>query len=76
MKTCMVTLSGGFHDVDAITIRVPYSEALDGVTNDREIIDYINAVISDGQRKRLERHFCDVLGCTCGSWTRATIEKA
>ena len=75
MKTCGVTLSGGFHDVDGITVRVPCSEAMVGVTNNREIIDYLNNVISDGQRKRLERHFCGIQGCTCGSWTRATVES-
>ena len=73
-KLYRVVLSGGYHNADGITVKVPYSKAMDGVTNDREIIDYLNNVISDGQRKRLERHFCGIQGCTCGSWTRATVE--
>jgi hypothetical protein len=64
MKTRKVTLSGGYHNVDDITIRVPHFGKLDdGVT----IVDYIDSVITDNQRRRLERHFCGIQGCTCGS---------
>jgi hypothetical protein len=73
-KLYRVVLSRGYHNADNITVKVPYSKAMDGVTNDREIIDCLNNVISDGQRKRLEQHFCGIQGCTCGSWTRATVE--
>ena len=72
MKTCRVTLSGGFHDADSLTIKVPCDKRSESVA----MIDYLNNVISDNQRKRLERHFCGVQGCTCGSWTRAMIEEA
>ena len=61
-KLYRVVLSGGYHNSDDVTIKVPYSKAMYSVTNDREIIDYLNNVISDGQRKRLERHFCGILG--------------
>ena len=47
-----VQFSGGFHRVDAITLRLGS--------------DGSNLMLSDGQYRRLARHMCGVRECACG----------
>lgn len=69
MKMRKVTLRGGFHGRPEITIRLPYCEF-----GGKSIVFHLDEHISAYQRRRLERHFCGVPGCCCGSWTRAEME--
>lgn len=55
MKTKNITISGGFHNVNPITLRAQVdTRACGGVT------------LSVGQVKRLRRHMCGIYGCICG----------
>ena len=63
-------LSGGFHRSGSIRIRI--------LTNlwglrDEDIPAALDHWLSPYQRRRLERHFCGIPGCACGSWHRAKI---
>ena len=63
-------LSGGFHLAAPIRIRVLTD--LWGL-RDEDIPAALDHWISPYQRRRLERHFCGIPGCQCGSWHRAII---
>jgi hypothetical protein len=64
-----LTLSGGFHNSPETTIQV----------SDKDYEAYksgsvaLYEILSPAQDKRLRKHFCGIAGCTCGSYTRATI---
>lgn len=65
-----VTFYGGFHQVGAIRVRVndeQYKDIAEGFYP-------LNEILSEGQMKRLERHFCGIKGCCCGGLSHATIE--
>lgn len=65
-----VTFYGGFHNCDAIRVRVTeqqYNDLKEGFTPQYE-------VLSDYQVRRLQKHFCGVDGCLCGGFIRATME--
>ncbi|WP_289739357.1 hypothetical protein [Paramuribaculum intestinale] len=64
-----LTLTGGFHNCSPIRVRISDDQMT--ALKDGESLDMI---LSDNQIKKLERHFCGVSGCTCGSWRRAEIE--
>jgi hypothetical protein len=52
-KTTTITVSGGFHNADEITLRAQ--------------IDPRGGIkLSEGQAKRLGDHMCGVKGCICG----------
>ena len=64
-----VTLSGGFHNSPKIRVRIKKGFTMDAL-HTGELYD----ALSDGQVKKLERHFCGIKGCECGSWVKAQIE--
>jgi len=66
MKTKTITLSGGFHDSGEIRIKVP--------ADFHPAIHSIQEAVSESTRKRLDRHFCGIRGCTCGGVQRATVD--
>jgi hypothetical protein len=76
-RTTEVVLRGGFHDSPEIRIWLPRNmEFLRATYHDQpvEVVrEWVDRLISDGQRKKLEKHFCGIKGCDCGSWTRAGI---
>ena len=63
-------LSGGFHSAAPIRIRVLTN--LWGLRPE-DIPAALDHWLSPYQRRRLERHFCGIPGCACGSWHRAII---
>lgn len=70
MKTTKITFFGGFHNSNAITIRVSNETANDI----REGFYPLSECLTSYQLRRLNRHFCGVKGCTCGGVMRAEIE--
>lgn len=75
MKT-KISLSGGYHDRSEISVVINIkAEALldyaNGQTSAKELIENY---ASPYQLKRLQRHFCGVMRCACGSWRRADID--
>ena len=65
-----VSLSGGFHNSSEISILLSdakYNELKSGISSLQE-------VLTPYQFRKLDRHFCGIKGCTCGSFTRAKIE--
>ncbi len=65
-----VRLVGGFHNAPGTCL------ILQGERNPEESIsDAVHRLASEGQLARLERHFCGVRGCSCGSWCRAEAEE-
>lgn len=72
-----VTFSGGFHKVAPISLRVSDKafNALEDVKNGfTDISEWVEHFLSKWQESRLNKHFCGISGCTCGSYCRATIE--
>lgn len=65
-----VTFYGGFHNCGAIRVRVS-DEQYNEIANATDTWDNI---LSEGQMKRLERHFCGIRGCCCGGARLASIE--
>ena len=63
-------LSGGFHMAGPIRIRVLTD--LWGLRAE-DIPTALDQWLTPYQRRRLERHFCGIPGCACGSWHRAII---
>ena len=65
-----IRLSGGFHNSEEVSILLSdakYKDLKEGVSSLQE-------VLSPSQYKKLDRHFCGIKGCTCGSFMRAKIE--
>ena len=70
-KTAQIRMWGGFHNSPLITIKVKNNE----VFNDFQMgFCGLSDLITPYQRKRLEKHFCGISGCTCGSYNRAWME--
>lgn len=71
-----VRFSGGFHNRPGITIRLSFSPKfrLPETWGPGELKDYVVHSLSRHQREKLEKHFCGVRGCSCGSWTRAEMK--
>lgn len=68
-KNVTLTLSGGFHNVNPIRVRIPreaYKLLAAGIVE-------LSDTLTKSQQTRLTHHFCGVDGCTCGSYTRAEI---
>lgn len=65
-----VTFYGGFHNVEAIRVNVSEEQYNDI----KEGFYPLDEILSEGQMKRLNKHFCGVDGCTCGGVHRAEIE--
>lgn len=69
-KTVKVTLSGGFHNVGPITVKVPV-EKMKKVEQDYEVLD----LLTDYQSARVYKHFCGMEDCCCGgAYRNAVIE--
>lgn len=68
MKT--IELSGGFHWSPAVRIRVKDAAVADMQHGLCELSD----ILTKYQKTKLERHFCGIKGCYCGSYRRADIE--
>ena len=66
----MLELSGGFHRSGRIRVRLLTD--LWGLRPE-DIPAALDHWLSPYQRRRLERHFCGIPGCACGSWHRAEI---
>lgn len=65
-----VVFSGGFHNVNPITLRVGYPEEnINLALGCGELVELLTV----HQVKRLEKHFCGISGCKCGSWTTAKV---
>lgn len=68
-KNITLTLSGGFHNVNPIRVRIPreaYKLVAAGIVE-------LSDALTKSQLNRLSRHFCGIAGCTCGGYTRAEI---
>lgn len=63
----LIELSGGFHNSDAIRVRIADEVGPIGRWSDLE------RWLSLSQIARLERHFCGIAGCTCGGPRRAEL---
>jgi len=63
-----VKLSGGYHNSDEIVVNVPETRDI------HNIKFLLPDLLTEYQEKRLSKHFCGIKGCTCGSWTRASVE--
>ena len=78
-KKIKITLRGGFHISDEITIHVVRTEqALRAIESyrDRDISvqELIYRVASDWQCARLDNHFCGHRDCMCGGLYRVARE--
>jgi len=78
-------LSGGFHNVAPITLRVDSKAALtveEEMERNERLGDYIirgevlDDILTPWQRRRLEGHFCGIQGCCCGSYWRDCIVES
>lgn len=71
-----VTFSGGFHNCQAITLHMNFKEEAfeDYIEHRIGLKEFIDDNLTSYQRKRLDRHFCGIKGCTCCGWRRAEIE--
>ena len=73
-----IKLFGGYHNVEKISIEVSdenfgiLKKEYDNKPYDQCIIkgEDLDGFLSDGQRRRLDKHFCGIGGCTCGSYYR------
>lgn len=71
MANRKLTLAGGFHNSPEITISLPESIYRRVITGELDLCEH--HVLSVSQRKKLDRHFCGIKGCTCGGVQRASI---
>ncbi len=63
-----ITFYGGFHNREEMEIRVKDKKSIERIVKgESHPLDEI----SDNQRKKLDRHFCGIKGCTCGGALRA-----
>ncbi len=65
-----IQLSGGSHNSKAINVVV----SADAYGDFQKGFAGLNEILSKSQRGKLERHFCGIKSCTCGSYLRAHIE--
>ena len=72
MKTRKITLRGGFHNANDIRIVLPADVV--SKLEKGEIHLILDDVLSDYQRRRLDRHFCGIKDCKCGGVVRAEID--
>jgi len=73
-NTVIVEFYGGFHNSGSIGTVVPSINSFGKSIYDCDnLVEYLDTVLTDTQRANLEKFFCGIAGCTCGSWTRAMI---
>jgi hypothetical protein len=77
MKTFKMSFWGGYHNVKPITLgfKATYDTLEDVIkmnshSTDYGVEDFLSDHLSDGQRRKLENHFCCINGCTCGGYHR------
>lgn len=61
-----IQLSGGFHNSNTITLYVKCQK--DDISHHT-----LSSILSTNQLNKIEKHFCDIKGCTCGSYMRSII---
>lgn len=66
-KTTTIILSGGFHTVPDLTMRV-------NALNIHPAVDSLCDILSESQYEKASDHFCGIKGCTCGSLDRVDFE--
>ena len=66
-KSKIIEISGGYHNVPAMRVRVPADAVI------RDGVD-LEAILSQVVFARVQRHCCGVSGCTCGGMSRCDIE--
>ena len=72
-KTTKVTLSGGFHNVGPISVRVPAEKMKNVDEQQYGVLD----LLTPYQWERVQNHFCGIEGCCCGgAYRNAVIEIA
>lgn len=72
-KTTKVTLSGGFHNVGAIPVRIPAEKMKNVDEQQYGVLD----LLTPYQWKRVQKHFCGIEDCCCGgAYRNAVIEIA
>lgn len=64
---------GGFHNAGAISINVTDDQARELKETDGDFLG-LSYILTPGQYKRLNKHFCGVRGCLCGGVNRAKWE--
>ena len=64
-----ITLEGGFHNAEPVRVLVSKNQYIDF---NRGLIT-LSEMLSQYQKTKLDKHFCGVSGCTCGSFTTADI---
>jgi hypothetical protein len=78
-KFIKVTMYGGFHNSKETSILLPNTKEVKNCLKEVEEdciqpSSLINELCTDFQRKKLEKHFCGIKGCTCGSYHRISSE--
>jgi len=63
MKTLKITVEGGFHNADEMTVYAKVRTARDGSSY---------ACLSPYQAHKVEAHFCGISDCQCGGASRGT----
>ncbi len=72
MALVKITLSGGYHNAEPIKVALAETLVERLKAGEVGITDY--HVLSNAQRKKLDRHFCGIHGCMCGGIARAKID--
>lgn len=74
-QTIRLMLEGGFHNSDAICVAIKANEndISEAVNYGGSLKELIQDNATEYQQKRLQEHFCGIVGCTCGSWRRARV---
>lgn len=62
MKTKKIGLYGGFHNVSEIKVVVPVESA----ESLKQGYSTLQDVLTPGQLKRVQKHFCGMDDCCCG----------
>ena len=67
-KSKIITISGGYHDVDELRVRVP----ADADINDS--VD-LECAVSVSTWARIQRHCCGIPSCCCGGVSRCYMSE-
>ena len=72
VKTRIITLGGGFHNSSPINIKANIPDKIINAGYKVMVTDLID-YLSENQIKKIDRHFCGIKKCMCGSYLRAEI---
>lgn len=69
-----ILMEGGVHNCNPVGIWLQVSQLQieDFFRSSKSLDEIVEETLSDEQRQRLERYFCGIKGCRCGSYHRAT----